>query len=47
MRMRGGYGYTAGFPMERCYRDGAYLPVTPMGNDDERCRLATSLAQSV
>ncbi|MBI1736710.1 MAG: acyl-CoA dehydrogenase family protein [Candidatus Rokubacteria bacterium] len=44
MRIHGGYGYTAEFPIERYYRDAARLLVTPTGNDDERRRLARLVA---
>ena len=43
MRIHGGYGYTAEFPIERYYRDAARLLVTPTTNDDERGRLAAAL----
>ena len=45
MRIHGGYGYTAEFPIERYYRDAARLLVTPTGNDDERRRLAVLVGQ--
>jgi alkylation response protein AidB-like acyl-CoA dehydrogenase len=43
MRIHGGYGYTAEFPIERYYRDAARLLVTPTANDAERRRLAALL----
>jgi alkylation response protein AidB-like acyl-CoA dehydrogenase len=43
MRIHGGYGYTAEFPVERLYREAARLLVTPTGNDAERRRLAVRL----
>jgi alkylation response protein AidB-like acyl-CoA dehydrogenase len=43
MRIHGGYGYTAEFPIERYYRDAARLLVMPTGNDAERRRLADLL----
>ncbi len=36
MRIHGGYGYTAEFPVERFYRDAARLLVTPGDNEAER-----------
>ena len=45
MRIHGGYGYTAEFPVERHYREAARLLVTPTGNDAERRRLAASVAR--
>lgn len=40
MRIHGGYGYTAEFPVERYYRDAARLVVVLGGNDGERHVLA-------
>jgi alkylation response protein AidB-like acyl-CoA dehydrogenase len=45
MRIHGGYGYTAEFPVERHYREAARLLVTPTANDDERRRLSAGLAR--
>ena len=36
MRVHGGYGYTAEFPVERYYRDAARLTFFPRDNDEER-----------
>jgi alkylation response protein AidB-like acyl-CoA dehydrogenase len=36
MRIHGGYGYTAEFPIERLYRDAARLLVTPADGDADR-----------
>ncbi|MBI2204031.1 MAG: acyl-CoA dehydrogenase [Candidatus Rokubacteria bacterium] len=46
MRIHGGYGYTAEFPIERYYRDAARLLVMPTTNDDERRRLAAALVDT-
>ena len=46
MRIHGGYGYTAEFPVERYYRDAAHLLVTPTGNDAERRALAAELVRA-
>jgi len=43
MRIHGGYGYTAEFPVERYYRDAARLVLTPVGNEQERADLARLL----
>jgi alkylation response protein AidB-like acyl-CoA dehydrogenase len=40
MRIHGGYGYTREFPVERFYRDAAWLMVTPRTLDDDRRELA-------
>jgi alkylation response protein AidB-like acyl-CoA dehydrogenase len=45
MRIHGGYGYTADFPVERHYRDAPRLALALGGNDRERTRLAVALAQ--
>ena len=45
MRIHGGYGYTAEFPIERHYREAARLLVTPTTNDAERRRLAVVVAR--
>jgi alkylation response protein AidB-like acyl-CoA dehydrogenase len=44
MRIHGGYGYTAEFPVERYYRDAPRLLATPTTNDAERTSLAARLA---
>jgi alkylation response protein AidB-like acyl-CoA dehydrogenase len=44
MRIHGGYGYTTEFPVERYYRDAAWLLVCLGGNDAERGVLARRLA---
>ena len=46
MRIHGGYGYTAEFPIERYYRDAAHLLVAPTGNDAERRALASALVRA-
>ena len=46
MRIHGGYGYTAEFPVERYYRDAARLVLTPVGNEQERADLARLLVAS-
>ena len=46
MRIHGGYGYTAEFPVERYYRDAAHLLVAPTGNDAERRALAAELVRA-
>jgi alkylation response protein AidB-like acyl-CoA dehydrogenase len=46
MRIHGGYGYTAEFPVERYYRDAARLLVHPTENDAERRDLARRLADA-
>jgi alkylation response protein AidB-like acyl-CoA dehydrogenase len=43
LRIHGGYGYVAEFPVERFYRDAGRLLVTPWPNDVERHRLARHL----
>jgi hypothetical protein len=40
MRIHGGYGYTAEFPVERYYRDAAALLVGQREQTGERRRLA-------
>ena len=40
MRIHGGYGYTREFPVERLYRDAAWLLVTPRDPVAERRELA-------
>jgi len=40
MRIHGGYGYTREFPVERFYRDAAWLMVSPRDLDTERRDLA-------
>ncbi len=45
MRIHGGYGYTAEFPVERLYRDAARLLVTPTGNEALRRVVAHRLVQ--
>ncbi|MBI1848203.1 MAG: acyl-CoA dehydrogenase family protein [Candidatus Rokubacteria bacterium] len=44
MRIHGGYGYTAEFPVERSYRDAPRLALALGGNDHERALLAAALA---
>jgi alkylation response protein AidB-like acyl-CoA dehydrogenase len=46
MRIHGGYGYTAEFPVERHYRDAARLLVSLGGNDAERGALAARLREA-
>ena len=46
MRIHGGYGYTAEFPIERYYRDAAHFLVAPTANDAERHALAARLAEA-
>ncbi len=46
MRIHGGYGYTAEFPIERYYRDAAHFLVAPTANDAERHALAGRLAEA-
>ena len=46
MRIHGGYGYTAEFPVERYYRDAARLVLTPVPNEGERADLARLLVSS-
>jgi alkylation response protein AidB-like acyl-CoA dehydrogenase len=45
MRIHGGYGYTAEFPVERFYRDAPRLMLTAPDNDAERLALARRLAE--
>jgi alkylation response protein AidB-like acyl-CoA dehydrogenase len=45
MRIHGGYGYTAEFPVERYYRDAACLALSPGGDDAERDHLARRLRE--
>ena len=40
MRIHGGYGYTREFPVERFYRDAAWLMVSPRSLAAERRELA-------
>jgi alkylation response protein AidB-like acyl-CoA dehydrogenase len=44
MRIHGGYGYTAEFPVERYYRDAPRLGLTLGGAEAERAELAARLA---
>ncbi|MGH7355859.1 MAG: acyl-CoA dehydrogenase family protein, partial [Candidatus Rokuibacteriota bacterium] len=46
MRVHGGYGYTAEFPVERYYRDAAQLSVFPRDNDAERRAVAAALVEA-
>jgi alkylation response protein AidB-like acyl-CoA dehydrogenase len=43
MRIHGGYGYSAEFPVERYYRDAARLVLTPTTSEEERAILARRL----
>jgi alkylation response protein AidB-like acyl-CoA dehydrogenase len=43
MRIHGGYGYTAEFPVERLYRDAARLLVTPADGEADRRVIAARL----
>jgi alkylation response protein AidB-like acyl-CoA dehydrogenase len=43
MRIHGGYGYTAEFPVERFYRDAARLLVTPADGEADRRLVASRL----
>jgi alkylation response protein AidB-like acyl-CoA dehydrogenase len=43
MRTHGGYGYTAEFPVERCYRDAARLLHMPIPEDEARAAAAAGL----
>jgi len=45
MRIHGGYGYSAEFPVERYYRDAARLVLTPTTSDEERVGLARQLVR--
>ncbi|HWN90960.1 MAG TPA: acyl-CoA dehydrogenase family protein, partial [Verrucomicrobiae bacterium] len=40
MRIHGGYGYTAEFPVERYYRDAAMLLAAETGDEDMRRAIA-------
>jgi alkylation response protein AidB-like acyl-CoA dehydrogenase len=40
MRIHGGYGYTAEFPVERYYRDAAMLLAASAGSGDLRGAIA-------
>ena len=46
MRIHGGYGYTAEFPIERHYRDAARLLAIPIPEDEARAMAAASLSRS-
>jgi alkylation response protein AidB-like acyl-CoA dehydrogenase len=46
MRIHGGYGYTAEFPVERHYRDAARLLAMPIPEDEARATAAASLSRS-
>jgi len=46
MRIHGGYGYTAEFPVERLYRDAARLLVVPGDGDLDRRAIASHLVAS-
>ena len=46
MRIHGGYGYTAEFPVERYYRDAAALLLGPRDPVTERRRLAARWLES-
>ena len=46
MRIHGGYGYTAEFPVERYYRDAARLLAMPIPEDEARATAAASLSRS-
>ena len=47
MRIHGGYGYTAEFPVERYYRDAAMLLAAAAGNGDLRSAIARHAVASV
>ncbi len=47
MRIHGGYGYTREFPVERFYRDAAWLLTSPRDLDAERRELARRWRQAV
>jgi alkylation response protein AidB-like acyl-CoA dehydrogenase len=47
MRIHGGYGYTREFPVERFYRDAAWLMVSPRTLDLERQELARRWREGV
>jgi alkylation response protein AidB-like acyl-CoA dehydrogenase len=47
MRIHGGYGYTREFPVERLYRDAAWLMVSPRTLDLERQELARQWLEGV
>ncbi|MGH7325036.1 MAG: acyl-CoA dehydrogenase family protein, partial [Candidatus Rokuibacteriota bacterium] len=46
MRIHGGYGYTAEFPVERFYRDAPRLALALGGPDAERATLAARLVHA-
>jgi alkylation response protein AidB-like acyl-CoA dehydrogenase len=46
MRIHGGYGYTAEFPVERYYRDAPHLALALGGPDRERAELARRLHEA-
>jgi alkylation response protein AidB-like acyl-CoA dehydrogenase len=46
MRIHGGYGYTREFPVERFYRDAAWLLVSPRDLDADRRELARRWRQA-
>ena len=47
MRIHGGYGYTAEFPVERYYRDAAMLLAAAAGSGDLRDAIARHAVASV
>jgi alkylation response protein AidB-like acyl-CoA dehydrogenase len=47
MRIHGGYGYTREFPVERFYRDAAWLAASPRELDADRRELARRWRQAV
>jgi alkylation response protein AidB-like acyl-CoA dehydrogenase len=46
MRIHGGYGYTAEFPVERYYRDAAMLLGSGPGGDEIRHAIARHAAEA-
>ena len=46
MRIHGGYGYVAEFPIERCYRDAAQLLLTPTEVEQDRAALGRAVADA-
>src|SRR3990172_2116980 len=46
MRIHGGYGYIAEFPIERCYRDAAQLLLTPTEVEEDRAELGRAVADA-
>jgi alkylation response protein AidB-like acyl-CoA dehydrogenase len=46
MRIHGGYGYTREFPVERLYRDAAWLLVNPRSLLADRADLARRCARA-